>query len=242
VEGSRAQPARLVIADDHPLLRGGMRALLEGEPDLEIVGEAQDGQEALEVCRRLRPDLVLMDIRMPKMDGVMATREIKRELPRTVVLIVTSHENPDYLLEALKAGAGGYVLKEASRQQMTEEIRRALDGETPINQELAKQLLMRLADENKEGKVAELPHAARRLEGRTEPPAVVEALSPRELEVLRLMVRGQHNREIAQNLLIGVSTVKKHVRQILAKLGVSDRTQAAVRAIELGLLPDAEED
>ena len=131
--------ARLVIADDHPLAREGMRAMLASEPDLEIVGEAEDGQEALGLCRRLRPDLVLMDVRMPKMDGLEATREIKRELPRTIVLMVTSHENPDYLLEALKAGAGGYVLKEVSQRRMTEEIRRALASESPLNQALAKQ-------------------------------------------------------------------------------------------------------
>ncbi len=235
-------PPRVLIVDDHPLYRDALRQMISQWSELQLVGEAADGQEALELCRRLRPELVLMDVHMPEMDGLAATRAIKREFPHTIVLILTAHEDLNYLLEAIRSGAAGYILKHVSAQQLINTIREALLGGYPLNQELAKQLLMRLVDEKKEGKVAKLPHAARRLEGRTEPPAVVASLSSRELEVLRLMVRGQHNREIAQNLLIGVSTIKKHVRQILAKLGVSDRTQAAVRAIELGLLPDPEEE
>src|SRR3712207_2003647 len=143
----RTSPARLIIADDHDLVRDGIRAMLAREPDLEVVGEAKDGEEALELCRSLRPDLVLMDVRMPKMDGLAATREIKAEHPATVVLIVTTHESPDYLMDAVKAGAAGYVLKEAPRTQLINAIRRALCGESPINQELAMRLLRRLADE-----------------------------------------------------------------------------------------------
>jgi DNA-binding NarL/FixJ family response regulator len=200
-----------------------MRAMLASEPDLEIVGEAEGGQEVLGLCRRLRPDLVLMDVRMPKMDGLEATREIKRELPRTIVLIVTSHENPDYLLEALKAGAGGYVLKEVSHRRMTEEIRRALASESPLNQALTKQLIMRLADEAQKEHPADPTSASMPLQERQEP-LLPEALTPREVEVLRLLARGQTNRQIAKNLLISVSTVKNHVRYIITKLGVSDRT------------------
>jgi DNA-binding NarL/FixJ family response regulator len=209
--------------------------MLEGEPDLEIVGEAEDGQEALELCRRLRPDLVLMDVRMPKMDGLEATYAIKRDLPRIVVLMVTTHENPDYLLEALKAGAGGYVLKEVSQRRMTEEVRRALDGEPPINQGLAKQLIMRLADRMQEEYPADSTPASMPLQERQEP-LLRKPLTPREAEVLQLMVQGDTNREIARHLSVAVNTVKNHVQRIIAKLEVSDRTQAAVRAIEFGLV------
>jgi DNA-binding NarL/FixJ family response regulator len=126
---------RLVIADDHHLVRRGLRSMLAGEPDLEVVGEAENGREALELCRELRPDLVLMDVRMPQMDGLQATRAIKGELPATNILMVTTHESPEYLVEALKTGAAGYVLKDASRRQLIDAIRRVVNGESPSNQE-----------------------------------------------------------------------------------------------------------
>lgn len=143
----RSGPARVVIADDHPLFRDALRNLLSGQPDLELVGEAADGREALELCRRLRPELVLMDLRMPGMDGLSATREIKRAFPRTVVLMLTASEDHAHLSEALKVGAAGYVLKNASRERMIEAIRRVLRGEFPLNQELAMRLILRLMDE-----------------------------------------------------------------------------------------------
>src|SRR5215203_3594165 len=141
---------RLVLADDHHLLRRGFRSLLGGEPGLEVVGEASTGQEAIELCRRLEPDLVLMNVRMPEMDGITATRQIKREQPSISVLMVTMHENPDYLLEALEAGAAGYVLKDAPADRLLDAVRSTLSGESPLNQELAAQLLRRLAEERKQ--------------------------------------------------------------------------------------------
>ena len=131
---SPSPPARIVIADDHPLVREGFRALIAPEEDLEIVGEAQDGEEALELCRTLCPDLVLMDVRMPKMDGLEATRAVKAECPKTSVLVVTSHESTEYLLDAVRAGAAGYVLKDATHKQLINAIRRCLSGESPLNQ------------------------------------------------------------------------------------------------------------
>ncbi len=227
--------SRVLIVDDHPLYRDALKQMISRQSNLQVVGEAADGQEALELCRRLRPDLVLMDVRMPQMDGLAATRAIKEEFPHTIVLILTSFEDPSYLLEAIRSGAAGYALKYVSAQQLTEVIQRALRGEFPLDQELTKGLLLRLVDETKEEKLADLPLPRRPPEERTEP-AVLQSLTPREIEVLELLARGQSNQEIAQSLLIGVSTVKKHVRQIIAKLGVSDRTHAAIRAIELGLL------
>ena len=216
---------RLVLADDHHLLRRGFRSLLSSEPGLEVVGEASNGREAIEICRRLKPDLVLMDVRMPEMDGITATRQIKEEQPGVGVLMVTMHENPDYLLQALDAGAAGYVLKDAPADRLISAVHRTLNGESPLNQELATRLLRRLAEE-KQQKPYSSPSKRHESTG--------EALTPRETEVLTLLTTGQTNQQIAQSLTISKGTAKVHVERIIRKLGVSDRTQAAVRAIELG--------
>jgi DNA-binding NarL/FixJ family response regulator len=207
---------QLVLADDHHLLRRGFRSLLSNEPGLEVVGEASTGLEAIEICRRLAPDLVLMDVRM---------RQIKREQPGVSVLMVTMHENPDYLLEALDAGAAGYVLKDAPAERLINAVHRTLDGESPLNQELATRLLRQLAEEKQ--------HNQYRAQSKRHEP-LDDALTPRETEVLGLLTTGQTNQQIAQTLTISKGTAKVHVERIIRKLGVSDRTQAAVRAIELG--------
>jgi DNA-binding NarL/FixJ family response regulator len=261
--------------------------MLSGEEGIEVIAEANDGQQALNVCRELGPDLVLMDVRMPVMDGLEATRKIKAEMPKTSVMMVTMHENPEYLFEAVKAGAAGYVLKDASGERLLGAIRRTLEGESPLNQELAMQLLVRLSRESggssEEGTGEEseersgraspgasgaIPEEGPRKEGdplashpeaagleTSQPEAThsgahlagssgagrfrgteqIENLTPREVEVLRLLSQGQTNPQIAQNLLVSRGTVKIHVQHIISKLGVSDRTQAAVRAIEAGL-------
>ncbi len=233
--GARTTPARVLIADDHELVRDGFRRMLGYEEDLEVVGEARDGREAVELCRRLDPDLVLMDVRMPKMDGLEATRAIKAQHPSVSVLVVTTYDNPDYLLEAIKAGAAGYVLKDAPNRQLTNAIRRALDGESPLNQELASQLIRRLAGEAPQPARDDAPSAA---EGRGAGAASLpNGLTLRELEVLGLVALGKTNQEIAEGLFISKATAKVHVRRVIAKLGVSDRTQAVVRALELGLAP-----
>ncbi len=233
-EGS-SPPKRLLIADDHALVREGMRAMLASEQNLEVVGEAENGREALELCRELRPDLILMDVRMPQMDGLAATREIKGEYPETRILILTTHESPEYLMDAIRAGAAGYVLKDSTKQRLLDAVRRVISGESPVNQELAMQVIQRLTDENR--RHAELlpePAEKRREE------ALAEPLTDRENEVLRLLALGKTNRQVAKELLISLSTVKTHVQHLNIKLGVSDRTQAAVRAAELGLLPKEE--
>jgi DNA-binding NarL/FixJ family response regulator len=222
-EGS---PARLLIADDHALVREGFRAMLANEKGIEVVGEAEDGRRAVELTRTLRPDLVLMDVRMPEMDGLEATRLIKREHLSVSVLVVTTYDDPDYLLEAVKAGAAGYVLKGATKEQLVEAVHRALSGEPLLDPALSMRLLKRLAGEESD-----------RPDARDEPAKpLVEALTPRELEVLELLVRGKTNREIASELFSSEGTVKLQVRHIIRKLGTSDRTQAAVRATELGLV------
>ena len=231
---SRAGSARLLLADDHDLVREGIRAVLEGEPDLLVVGEAANGRQAVELCKELRPDLVLMDVRMPEMDGLAATRAIKEDLPQTSVVMVTMHESPDYLLEAIKAGAAGYILKDAAGERLVEAVRRTLEGDAPLNEGLAMQLLQRLSSENEEERASEVLAEARKERRAAEP--MPRGITPREAEVLRLLAQGQTNPQIARTVLSSVSTVKIHVQNIISKLGVSDRTQAAVRAIELGLL------
>ena len=262
--------------------------MLSGEEGTEVVAEANDGRQALTLCRELRPDLVLMDVRMPVMDGLEATRKIKDEMPKTSVMMVSMHENPDYLFEAVKAGAAGYVLKDASGERLLSAVRRTLEGESPLNQELAMRLLRRLSRESgvtseegtggspvessgrtSPGASGATPQEGPREEGEplasrpeatgreTSQPDVTHpgahqagargsaqsrgteqmgSLTPREVEVLRLLSQGQTNPQIAQNLLVSRGTVKIHVQHIISKLGVSDRTQAAVRAIEAGLL------
>jgi DNA-binding NarL/FixJ family response regulator len=219
--------------------------MLSGEEGIEVIAEANDGQQALDICRDLEPDLVLMDVRMPVMDGLEATRKIKAEMPKTSVMMVTMHENPDYLFEAVKAGAAGYVLKDASGERLLSAVRRTLEGESPLNQELAMRLLRRLARESRGESSSEggsggisreppedAPEKTHGESAQSRGVAQIENLTPREVEVLKLLSQGQTNPQIAQNLLFSVSTVKAQVRSILSKLGVSDRTQAAVLAIE----------
>ena len=227
--GNASPPARLIVADDHAIVRKGFEGMLEGEPDLEIVGEAADGREALELCRRLRPDLVLMDVCMPRMDGLAATRAIKKEIPSTEVLMLSTYENPDYLHEAVRLGAAGYVIKDASCTELADSVRKALGGESSLDQELAMRLLRRMTTGDKEMTVpAPVPG--------DESHPLPEPLTPRELEVVRLLAQAKTNRQIAQELVISFATAKVHVEHILAKLKVSNRNQAARLAEEAGLL------
>ena len=242
-DSRKAQPAsRILVADDHPLFRFAIGQTLDAHPDLEVVGEAADGQEAVELSRRLRPELVLMDLGMPVMDGVAATRAIKEELPETLVLVLTALDESQKLHDSLEAGAAGYVLKDAPIARITDAVRGTLAGENPLDEKVAMRLLQSLMngkakqEENVRGQrgrpaaasgrplveIADSPHA--------------NPLTPREVEVLRLVVHGQTNQQITRNLSISLSTVKRHVRHIREKLEASDRVQAAVKAVELGLL------
>jgi DNA-binding NarL/FixJ family response regulator len=244
---------RVLIADDHALVREGIRMMLTGEPGIEVIAEAQNGREALELCRELRPDLVLMDVRMPEMDGLEATRAIKGELPTTSVLVVTSNESPDYLLDAIRAGAAGYVLKEATRSELIDSVLKVLGGEPTIDQGLAMRILTRVAeDNNRQGEPYSEPAgetAGERRDPSPPPPTArpapttpppVRPLSSKELEAVRLLAVGKTNREIAQTMMVSLSSVKTYIKRVMDKLVVSDRTQAAVRAIELGLIADQE--
>jgi len=224
---------RLLLADDHAFIRAGLRFVLEAKTDLVVVGEASDGEEAVTLCRELRPDVVLMDITMTKMDGIEATRLIKAEMPRTAVLMHTSHVAEDLLIEAVAAGAAGYVLKGSGFEEAVGAVEAVVSGETPLDHNLAMRILRRISESGgglAPGREAHPPGAA-------SGSLVDTPLTPRETEVLGLLALGKTNRQVAAELHLSLSTVKRHVEHVIGKLKVSDRTQAAVRAIELGLLP-----
>jgi DNA-binding NarL/FixJ family response regulator len=241
-EPSAAQePSRIVVADDHPLFRSAISYTLEAHPDLEVVAEAADGREALELSRRLRPELVLMDLGMPVMDGVAATRAIKRELPDTLVLVITALDESEGLADSLEAGAAGYVLKDAPAPRIVDAVRRTLAGENPLDEKVAMRLLTRLMNgrveekENVRGQRGRPATASGRPLVEIADSHHANPLTPREVEVLRLVAHGQTNQQISRTLAISTSTVKRHIRRIVAKLGVRDRVQAAVRAVALGV-------
>ncbi|HEU5353593.1 MAG TPA: response regulator transcription factor [Actinocrinis sp.] len=215
---------RVLIADDQTLVRSGLRAIIESEPGMEVVGEAGDGAEAVEAVRRLRPDVALMDIRMPRLDGVAATRALLRAAApgRTRILILTTFNLDEYVTEALRAGASGFLLKEATGDQLVEAVRVVASGEAMLAPSVTRQLLERMAQDSASG--ADDGHQIRNL------------LSARELDVLRLVARGLSNAEIGETLHLAETTVKSHVQSMLAKLGVRDRLQAAVAAYDSGLV------
>jgi len=221
----QAKTVRVLLVDDHHLVIEGLRAVLSTDSDLEVVGEARTGREAIGAVELLKPEVVLMDIRMPDMDGISATRQVKQVAPQTSVIMLTMYENPDYLFEAVKAGASGYVLKDVAGPDLLEAIHTVVDGGSLLNQEVVGKFLRRLAAD------AQTSTAGPLVAG-----AGPERLTPRELEVLQLIAAGLSNKEIAARLSVSVATVKTHLEHILQKLQVSDRTQAAVQAVTRGLL------
>jgi DNA-binding NarL/FixJ family response regulator len=217
---------RVLIADDQALLRGGFRMILESQKDIEVVGEAADGREALEQARALEPDVVLMDIRMPELDGLEATRQLVAADGAPHVLILTTFDLDEYVYEAMKAGASGFLLKEVRPEQLAEAVRVIAAGETLV----APAITRRLIEE----------FVRRRPPGSGTPPEVSE-LTERELEVFLLVARGLSNSEIAATLFLSEATVKTHITHVLAKLRLRDRVQAVVLAYESGLvLPGAD--
>jgi len=205
-------PIRLLIVDDHEVVRQGLRVFLD-DPEIEIVGEAADGLQALELARQLRPDVVLMNLVMPRMDGIAATAAIRQELPDTEVLMLTSALDDEPLVAAVRAGAIGYLLKDTT----AEELRRAIQAAAA-------------------GQVQLAPEALARLMREVRSPAATEPLTEREADVLRLLARGNTNKAIAGRLQIGEQTVKTHIHNLLKKLHVASRTQAALYAVRVGLL------
>ncbi len=216
---------RVLLVDDQALFCEGLRTLLDLQPDIEVVGEANNGREAIECVARAAPDVVLMDIQMPVLDGVAATRDIRAHHPNTRVIVLTTFDDDEYVFEALRAGAVGYLLKDVASDRLAEAIRCAARGESFLQPSVAAKVVAEYI------RLADAPHARARANQ-----ALVEPLSDRELEILRLVATGASNKEIAAALVIAEGTVKNHVTNILGKLGVRDRTQAALNAKELGLV------
>jgi two-component system, NarL family, response regulator LiaR len=211
-------PIRILIADDHAVVRQGLRMFLSLDPDLDVIGEAVDGRQAIQLAGQLSPDVVLMDLLMPGMGGVEATGIIRRELPDVEVIALTSVLEDNSVIGAIRAGAIGYLLKDTEADELIRAIKAAAGGQVQLS-----------------------PKAAARLMREVRAPESPEALTERETEVLRLLAMGQSNKEIAHTLTIGEKTVKTHVSNILSKLNVSSRTQAALHAVRIGLvdsLPD----
>ncbi len=210
----------ILVADDHPMVREGLRSMLAA-PDIRVVGEAGSGQEAIEQIKALAPDVILLDIRMPGMDGIAALQAINDAQLSTRVIMMTTYRSTSYLLRALSAGAAGFVLKDISRDELLSTVRTVAGGAARVDREFLQSVLRNL-DKTQDTHAAELE--------------LPEPLTPREMDVLRLLVEGMTNQAIAQTLVLSPGTVKGYVQTIFQKLHVSDRTQAAVKAIRLGLV------
>ncbi|MCX5088703.1 response regulator transcription factor [Streptomyces sp. NBC_00365] len=216
-------PVTVLLVDDEPLVRAGLRAVLEAQPDIEVVGEAADGAAVIPLVRQLRPDVVAMDVRMPLLDGIDATRAVLRTVddpPK--ILVITTFENDEYVYEALRAGADGFLLKRARPTEIVHAVRLVAEGESLLFPASVRQLAVEYGDDGGN-------RAARAVMERAQ-------LTEREAEVLRLMARGLSNAEIAGRLIVGTETVKSHVSAVLAKLGARDRTQAVIAAYESGFV------
>jgi DNA-binding NarL/FixJ family response regulator len=215
-------PITILLVDDQALFREGLRTLLSVQPDFEVIGEAANGEEAVREANKKRPAVVLMDLQMPVLDGVAATRQLRSAQPDSKVIVLTTFDDDDYVFEGLRAGAVGYLLKDAPSEKLVEAIRAAARGESFLQPSVASKVIAeftRLTDKRAQSDKT-----------------LVEPLSGRELEILSLIARGDSNKEIAAALLIAEGTVKNHVTSILGKLAVRDRTQAALKGLELGLI------
>ncbi|OIJ66903.1 response regulator transcription factor [Streptomyces mangrovisoli] len=216
-------PLTVLLVDDEPLVRAGLRAILDAQPDIEVVGEAADGAAVIPLVRRLRPDVVAMDVRMPLLDGIEATRAVLRTVPEPPrILVVTTFENDEYVYEALRAGADGFLLKRARPEEIVHAVRLVAEGGSLLFPASVRRLVDTYGAERGN------PAARAALER--------ARLTEREAEVLRLMARGLSNAEIAARLVVGAETVKSHVSAVLAKLGARDRTQAVIAAYESGFV------
>ena len=215
---------RILLVDDQALFREGLHTLLSVHDDLQVVGEASNGQEAIDAVGKLAPDVVLMDLRMPVLNGVAATRQISESSPNSRVIVLTTFDDDDYIFDGLRAGAVGYLLKDVPSAKLVEAIRAAARGESFLQPSVAAKVVAEFSRMSGPGKTA-VPQQD-----------LVEPISDRELEILGVLATGASNREIANQLFITEGTVKNHVTNILGKLAVRDRTQAALKAKEMGLI------
>ena len=214
---------RVLLVDDQDLFREGLETLLSAHRDIQVIGCASNGQEAIKVAAKARPDVVLMDVRMPILNGVGATRRLKKALPQCRVIVLTTFDDDEYVFDALRAGAVGYLLKDVGSAQLVEAIRATARGESILQPSVAAKVITEFTRVSSMVPVAQMER-------------LIEPLSERESEILALIATGASNKEIANQLFIAEGTVKNHMTNILGKLGVRDRTQAALKARELGLL------
>ena len=214
------EKTRVLIADDHALLREAMRNLLDRQEDIEIVGEASDGEEAVKLSSKLKPDIAIMDIVMPKLNGIEASKEIKKISPATAIIILTAYDDAQYVLGLLEAGAAGYLLKSARGRDVVAAIRAVREGESVLHPSIIAMLLKR----------------AMGLQVNESKPMSKESLTEREIEVLKLAAQGMSNKEIAENLSVTVRTVKAHISNLFAKMDVASRTEAILKAVREGWL------
>ncbi len=222
----------ILLVEDHLLTRIGLKAVIERTSDLKVIGEAENGEEAVSKVEELSPDLILMDVGMPVMDGIEASRKIREKHPDTAIVMLTSHDNERDIFASLAAGAGGYCLKDVEPERLYSAIRSVCAGDIWLDSTIASKVLKQYSNGNTQNMAAEPEKTALSKPNQNLP----EPLSPRELEVLNLLVEGLSNQQIADTLIISLATAKTHVRNILNKLAVDDRTQAAVQAMRRGLV------
>lgn len=215
---------RVLIADDHQVVREGLRAMLEDEEDIEVVGEAADGTQVLTMAKEIGPTVILMDIRMPEMDGLEATRHLRGLFPTVSVIMISVYDSDAYVVDAIRAGASGYILKDVSRDLLVHTIKAVSAGGVLLKSTLLRRALESVASTQAKSEIAAIT-------------LIPEAMSEREMAVLRLMVEGLTNKQIAAELSLAEDTVKKHVQNLIGKLQASDRTQAAVKAVRAGMVP-----
>ena len=226
---------RVLLADDQDIIRTGLTIILNHQADLEVVGQAADGVEAVEFAKQMQPDVILMDIKMPRLNGIQATRQIMAALPKTQIIILTTYDTDDWVFDGIRAGAVGYLLKDASGDNLAEAVRGAMRGESQIDPTVARKVLREFQHVTAAHRPAEAltPGNAVPAAAEEEP---LEKLTDREEEILKLLAAGLSNKEIAQQLSLSEGTVKNHISAILAKLHANDRTQAVLTALKRGLV------
>ncbi len=227
---------RVLLADDQDIIRTGLTIILNHQPDLEVIGQAADGIEAVAMAKQLRPDVILMDIKMPRLNGIQATRQIMAELPRTQIIVLTTYDTDDWVFDGIRAGAVGYLLKDTSSENLADAVRGAMRGESQMDPTVARKVLREFQHVTTAHRPTAGPPAPTQVTSTAPEDELPEKLTDREEEILKLLAAGVSNKEIAQKLSLSEGTVKNHISAILGKLHANDRTQAVLTALKRGLV------